>query len=462
MSAGEVLTVSVDAMAPAGDGLAKAEGSARVVFVPGAAPGDRLEVELSETKASFARARIKRVLSAGPDRIDPPCPHHAAPSRSGLACGGCGWQHLDYRAQLTQKRAIVVDCLKRIGKFEDAEALTGATKAAPKPFGYRNKVQIPFGPGPSGPVMGFFAAGSREIVDMRECPIQPDLSVRIALTVKKLALARGWSFYDGRTGRGWLRHLYLRTNAESQALVALVVTRSEFPDRETFAAELHAAHPEIIGIHLNVQPERTSVVLGPEWRRVWGEREIEETLGRFRFTVSPGAFLQVNTPAAEILYDEAKAAVREGGRKFAMGLDLYCGVGTLTLWLADSFPKILGVEENRDAVKDGYRNAERNGVKNARFRAGRAEAVLPKIAKELTNDCAAVVDPPRIGLSQPVRRFLTDKRLRRLVYVSCDSATFARDAGYLTHSGYRLRRVSPVDLFPQTPHVELVALLDRS
>lgn len=459
MSAGETLTVRVEAMAPAGDGLARAEGSARVVFVPGAAPGDRLDVELFETKASFARARIKRVLSAGPDRVDPPCPHHAAPSRPGPACGGCGWQHLDYRTQLVQKRAIVVDCLKRIGKFEGAETLTAPTKAAPKPWGYRNKVQIPFGPGPK---MGFFSAGSREIVDLRECPIQPDLSVRIALTVKRLAAERRWTFYDGQTGRGWLRHLYLRTNAEGQALVALVVTRSEFPDREAFAAELHAAHPEIIGIHLNVQTERTSVVLGPEWRRVWGGREIEETLGSFRFTVSPGAFLQVNTPAAEVLYDEAKAAVREGGRKFSMGLDLYCGVGTLTLWLADSFPKIVGVEENRDAVKDAYRNAERNGVKNARFRAGRAEAVLPKIADELTSDVAAVVDPPRIGLSQPVRRFLTDKRLRRLVYVSCDPATFARDAGYLTHSGYRLRRVQPVDLFPQTPHVELVALLDRS
>jgi 23S rRNA (uracil1939-C5)-methyltransferase len=458
----ETLTVKVEAMAPAGDGLGRAEGSARVVFVPGAAPGDRLEVEIFEEKGSFARGRIKKVLSSGPARIDPPCPHHAAPNRPAPACGGCGWQQLDDKAQLEQKRGIVVDCLKRIGKFADAEALTGPTKAAPKPWGYRNKVQIPFGPGPKGPVMGFFSAGSREIVDLRECPIQPDLSVRIALTVKKMAVARGWTFYDGKTGRGWLRHLYIRTNAESQAIVALVAVRSEFPDRETFAAELHAHHPEIIGLHLNVQPERTSVVLGPEWRRLWGAREIEETIGRFRFTVSPGAFLQVNTPAAEVLYNEAKAAMRDGGRKFPMGLDLYCGVGTLTLWLADSFPKILGVEENHDAVKDAYRNAERNGVKNARFKAGRAEAVLPKLGSELPAECAALVDPPRIGLSQPVRRFLTEKRIKRLVYVSCDPATFARDAGYLAHSGYALKRVQPVDLFPQTPHVELVALLDRS
>ncbi|HEX4046839.1 MAG TPA: 23S rRNA (uracil(1939)-C(5))-methyltransferase RlmD [Elusimicrobiota bacterium] len=461
MSEGELLTVKVDSMAPAGDGVARAEGSARVLFVPHAAPGDRLEVEVFESKSNFARARIKRVLAAGPDRIDPPCPHHAAPSRPGPACGGCDWQHLAYDAQLRAKRGVVMDCVQRIGKFADAEKLVAAVKAAPKPWAYRNKVQIPFGEGPHGPVMGFYSAGTRTIVDMRECPVQPDLSLRIALTVKKMAVARRWTFYDGKSGKGWLRHLYIRTNVENEAIVALVVTRGEFPDREAFAAELRAQHPEVIGLHVNIQQERTSVVIGEQWRRLWGAREIEETMGRFRFSMSPGAFMQVNTPSAELLYDEAKAAVKEGGRRFPMGLDLYCGVGTLTLWLADSFPKIVGVEENREAVQDAYRNAERNGIKNARFRAGRAEAALPKLANELPSEVAVTVDPPRVGLSQPVRRFLTDKRVKRVVYVSCDPATFARDASFLAHSGFSLKRISPVDLFPQTSHVELVALLDR-
>lgn len=448
-------------MAPAGDGVARAEGSSRVLFVPHAAPGDKLEVEVFEAKSNFARAKIKKLLAPGPDRIDPPCRHHAAPSRPGPACGGCDWQHLSYEAQLRAKRGVVVDCVSRIGKFQGADKLVGAVRAAPKPWAYRNKVQIPFGNGPHGPVMGFYAAGSRSIVDMRECPVQPDLSLRIALTVKKMAVARRWTFYDGQTGKGWLRHLYIRTNVDNQAIVALIVTRGEFSDREAFAAELRAQHPEVIGLHVNVQQERTSVVIGEEWRRLWGAREIEETMGRFRFSMTPGAFMQVNTPSAEILYDEAKAAIKEGGRKFPMGLDLYCGVGTLTLWMADSFPKIVGVEENREAVQDAYRNAERNRVKNARFRAGRAESVLPKLATELTSEVAVTVDPPRIGLSQPVRRFLTDKRVKRVVYVSCDPATFARDAQFLAHSGFTLKRVQPVDLFPQTSHVELVALLDR-
>ena len=461
MPAGEILNVKIDSMAPAGDGVARAEGSARVLFVPHAAPGDRLEVEVFEAKSNFARAKIKRVLSSGPDRIDPPCSHHAAPSRPGPACGGCDWQHLSYESQLRAKRGVVVDCVQRIGKFEGAEKLVGQVRAAPKPWAYRNKVQIPFGDGPHGPVMGFYSAGSRTIVDMRECPVQPDLSLRIALTVKKMAISRRWTFYDGKTGKGWLRHLYIRTNVENEAIVALVVTRGEFADREAFAAELRAQHPEVIGLHVNIQQERSSVVIGDTWRRLWGAREIEETMGRFRFSMTPGAFMQVNTPSAEILYDEAKAAIKEGGRKFPMGLDLYCGVGTLTIWLADCFPKITGVEENREAVQDAYRNAERNRVKNARFRAGRAEAVLPKLANELPSEVAVTVDPPRVGLSQPVRRFLTDKRIKRVVYVSCDPATFARDANFLAHSGFALKRVQPVDLFPQTSHVELVALLDR-
>ena len=454
----ETLQVGVERMAPAGDGLGKAEGSSRVVFVPGAAPGDRLEVELFETKSSFARGKIRRVLKAGPERVDPPCRHHGAPSRTGPACGGCDWQHLAYEAQLREKRGVVVDCIARLAKVPDAEKLVRPTIRAPKPWGYRNKVQIPFGPGGR---MGFFSAGSREIVEMKECPIQPDLSVRLAMTVRAEALRRGWTFWDGKTGRGWLRHLFIRTNSENRALAALVTSRQDFPDREEFAAALRAAHPELAGLHQNVQAERTSVVLGPEWRRLWGEREIEETLGRYKFAASPGAFLQVNTPAAELLYDAAKDAAKDGGRKFPVCLDLYCGVGTLTLWMSDAFPKVLGVEENRDAIKDAWRNAERNAVQNARFKAGRAEQILPRLGAELPDQVCVVVDPPRVGLSQPVRRFLTERRVRRVVYVSCDPATFARDAGYLSHSGYTLKRVQPVDLFPQTSHVELVALLDR-
>ncbi len=460
----EKLTVKVSRMAPEGEAIAYAEGSPRVVFVPHGVPGDVLDVEVLMTKSSFARARITGLVAPGPERVDPPCSVHFRADRPAApACGGCDWQQLSYEGQLKHKREIVLDCLARIGKMKDVPVLP--TLPSPQPWGYRNKVQIPFGPPPPGskrPTAGFYASGSHRIVEFETCAVSPELSVRIAKRVQALAERYGWAAYEEDRGRGWLRHMYVRTNAAGKALFALVTSTPDFPKREEFVAELRACFPEILGIHHNVQPERTSVILGSAWRCLWGAKMLEETLGRFTFLVSPGAFLQVNTPAAEKLYDAALAALRSGGRRFDMALDLYCGVGTLSLWVSGAVPKVQGVEENRDAVRDAYKNAERNGVKNVRFSAGRAEAVLPRLAKDqLPADVVAIVDPPRVGVTQPVLRFLTDKRVKRVVYVSCNPATFARDAGYLKQSGFKLTSVQPVDLFPQTSHVELVGLLDR-
>jgi 23S rRNA (uracil1939-C5)-methyltransferase len=457
----ERLTVRVLRMAPEGQAVAKAEGSPRVIFVPGGAPGDRLEVEVVEAKSSFARARILRLMEAGPERIEPPCPLHAAPGRPGPACGGCDWQHLRYEAQLLHKAALVRDCVERIAKLKDVPILP--TRPSPKAWAYRNKVMVPFGdPGDGRLIAGFYAAGSHQIVDFPACPVQPDLSAAIVLKAKALAEELGWRAYDGRSGRGLLRHLFVRTNSAGKALVTVVTHGPQLPGAEAFVTRLRSAFPAILGMHHNVQPLKTSVILGPHWRCLWGARAMEEKLGRLSFLVSPGAFLQVNTEAAELLYEAARSALCEGGRAFSQVLDLYCGVGTLTLWLAPSVGRIIGVEENRDAVRDAWKSAERNGIRNARFTGGRAESVLPRLLREgLGGPLAVTVDPPRAGLAVPVLRFLTRPSVRRVVYVSCDPATFARDAGYLARSGFRLTQVQPVDLFPQTSHVELVGLLDR-
>ena len=254
----------------------------------------------------------------------------------------------------------------------------------------------------------------------------------------------------------------MRTNTRGQALVALVTTSDAFPKRDEAIRELQAAFPEIIGLWQNIQPEKTSVILGPTWRHLAGAKQIEETIGPYSFLVSPGAFLQVNTGAAAVLYDAAAAALGHGGRKFDLALDLYCGTGTLTLWAARAARRVVGVEENRDAVKDAWKNAERNGVKNARFSVGRVESVLPRMRQELSGEAAALVDPPRAGCTVPVLRALTNRAFKRLVYVSCNPATFARDAAYLSKAGFTLAGVQPVDLFPQTSHVELVGRFDRA
>lgn len=454
----EILVVKAQRMAPEGEAIALAEGSPRVIFVPHAVPGDSLEIEVVSAKSSFARGKIRKVVAPGPERVVAPCPLHFEPGRrpEESACGGCDWQQFDYEAQLKHKRAIVEDCLTRIGKLRGVPV--EPTIGSPRPWRYRNKVQIPFGRGWQA---GFYAAGSHRIVDFADCPVQPELSVKLALAVKELARTLKWEPYDEDSGRGWLRHLYVRTNDKGQALAAIVTRTPEVPRQDDFLAGLRAAVPELLGLHQNVQPLKTSVILGPRWRRIWGARQLEERIGSRSFLVSPGAFLQVNTPSAEKLYDAALAALTDGGASYEAVLDLYCGVGTLTVWLAGAAPKVLGVEENRDAVKDAWANAKRNGVGNARFWAGRTEAVLPRLGGELPQRCAAVVDPPRMGLSEAALRLLCAPRFRRLVYVSCNPATFARDAAALTKAGFVLRRVQPVDLFPQTSHVELVGRLDR-
>ncbi|MBI5210099.1 MAG: 23S rRNA (uracil(1939)-C(5))-methyltransferase RlmD [Elusimicrobia bacterium] len=501
----ERLTVKVERMAPEGSGLARAEGppsrsdrsgtpapetpgagrppsrsdrsgtpapetpgagSSRIVFVPYAVPGDRLEVEVVAQKPTYLRARLRSVLEAGPGRIVPRCPIHFDPGRRGPACGGCGWQQLEYERQLEAKRGIVADALRRIGKL--GQPPIEPVRASPQQWNYRNKVQIPFGRNPQSkgpPLAGFFEQGTHRIVPLEDCPVQSELSVRIFRKVRDLAAKFGWSVYSQEDGRGWLRHLYVRTNAAGQALAAVVALTDAFPRREEFVAEMTAAFPEIASLYHNVQPLKTSVVLGPIWKRLAGDRGIEERIGSLRFKSSPGSFLQVNSAASEILYDETLQALTEGGKTFPTVYDIYCGVGTISLWIAGRTQSVIGIEENGEAVRNAIDNARANGIRNVRFLAGRAESVLARAMRgggEGPGRAAAIVDPPRSGLTPPVLRCLTARRFERLVYVSCDPATFARDAGYLLHSGFRLRRVQPVDLFPQTSHVELVALLDRT
>ena len=456
----EKIVVRVLRLALEGEAVAKAEGSARVVFVPGGAPGDFCEVEIVTAKSNFARARLVHLLEPGPERIEPPCPLHLAPGRPGPACGGCDWQHLDYAAQLKHKTALVRDCLERIAKLKGVPIAD--TAPSPKIWAYRNKVMVPFGLDPVGKIIaGFYAAGSHRIVDFSACPIQPELSTRIVLKVKELATLLRWLPHDERANRGWLRHVFVRVNSQGRALVTIVTKGQHLPGEKAFLDGLRAAFPKITAVMHNVQPLETSVILGPRWRRLWGAESLEEKMGPFTLTASPEAFLQVNTQAAEILYDAALGFLGEGGRRFTQVLDVYCGVGALTLWLAKAADRLTGVEENRGAVRNAWKNAAKNGARNVRFIAGKAESVLPRLMKGLAAPAAAVVDPPRAGLSVPVIRGLTNPLIRRIVYVSCNPATFARDAGFLSHSGFSLLKIQPVDLFPQTSHVELVGLLDR-
>lgn len=452
-------------MSPEGQGLGRIEGSGAVVFVPYTVPGDKLEVEIITAASTFGRGRVARLLEPGPERIEPPCRVHFHAERPAApSCGGCDWQQLSYEAQLRHKQGVVRDCLTRIAKLGSVRV--EPVLASPQPWGYRNKVQVPFAPArePGGrPGAGFYAAGSRRVVDQDACPVQPDLSVRIAAAVKDHCAKHRWPVYDFESKRGWLRHLFIRTNASGKALVGLITRTPAFPkEQETkFISAMRESFPEVSSIFHNVQPDQSNVVVGLEWRRLWGAKGLEERIGPYLFSASPGAFLQVNTKAAALLYEVAFSMLQRPHAPWSLAVDLYCGVGTLTVWIAKAASRVVGIEENREAVRDAWENAKRNKAHNVGFSCARAEAGLPRLLGAQASECAVLVDPPRAGLGTPVLRSLTAKTVRRIVYVSCDPATFARDAGYLAQAGFHLKTVQPVDLFPQTSHVEIAALLDR-
>jgi len=451
---GERITVDVDALAAEGDGVARYANLA--VFIPETAPGDRVEAEVTETAARFARARVISVLRPGPGRIAPPCPIYAE-------CGGCTWQHLDYAAQLRWKRTIVVEALRRLGHVADPEALVADTLPADPPWRYRHKMAVPFAPpGRPGdpPRAGFYAARSHRIVPLEACAIQHPLLDRALGETRRLAGALGVEAYDERTRRGDLRHLVGRvSHSTGRLLLCLVTARAEFPPASELARGLMGALPECAGVVQNINGAPGNAILGRTTRTLAGSDHLVETLDGLRFLVSAPSFFQVSPAQASVLY---RTAVRQAAvRRDEVAFDVYAGVGTLSLYLARTAGSVEAVEEVPEAVQDGRRNAAANKAAHLRFHLGAAEEVVPTLVARGSRPDVVVLDPPRKGAAEVVLAAVARARPGRIVYVSCNPATLARDVERLAAGGYRLHQVQPVDMFPQTAHVECSALLVR-
>jgi 23S rRNA (uracil1939-C5)-methyltransferase len=455
------IELDIERMTPEGQGLGRPAKKGMVHFVPYTAPGDRIEATVTHASKGYMQARLSKLLQAGPARVDPPCKLHFRPGGPKDFCGGCNWQHLNRDMQLTAKREIVRDCLFRIAKLREPEV--EATLPSPSGERYRNKVLVPVGRQGKQAVAGFFAPGSHRIVPFDDCLVQPELSVRIVRRITELASDLRWQIYDEKRGDGWLRHIFVRSNQDGQALLTLVTRTPGVPGQSKLRTIISREFPEIIGVHQNVQAKNTPVVLGPKWQRLWGAETLEERLGRVRLAVSPAAFLQINTPAAEKLYALAEEYLTQGNFRPDLALDLYSGVGSIALWIAKRCGRVVGLEENHRAVEDARHNAELNNISNTRFYAGRVEKQIARLDRELraAKSAAAVLDPPRAGCDREVLKALKHPALKRIVYVSCNPATFARDADRLKRWKWRLQRVRPVDLFPQTAHVEVVGLFTR-
>ena len=441
---GEEVELRIDSLAFGGDGVGRLGEGGYVVFVAGAVPGDRVRVRVTKRKRNYAHARLTALLEPGPDRVPPAAEHPGAP-----------WQVLPYERQLKVKQEQAEDALRRLGGLEGFELEPIVPAVAT--WRYRNKLEYSFGTGPDGTlVCGFHAPGSwSEIVAMDDCLLASEPGNRARREVLAFCREHGLPAWDRRTGEGLLRNLVIREGRRSGQLQVRLVTVEADLDAVILADRL-----DVHGLLWTRTGRLGETTAGGRTELVAGEAGLDERLGDLELRISPEAFFQTNTEMAEVLY--ATAGEYAGLAGWERVFDLYCGIGTIGLTLAPRAGELWGLEIAPDAVADAAANATRNGATNARFVAGDARVALPELVQRAGRPDVLVVDPPRAGLSPKVVRRVIDAAPRRIVYVSCNPTTLAPNAAQLGEAGYALRRVRPVDMFPQTPHIECVALLERA
>ncbi len=422
------------------------------LFIPGALKGETVKVQVLEVKKNYARGKVLQVINTVPERTKPGCPIFAI-------CGGCQLQHLDYRAQLELKRQRVIDAIERIGGLNDV--LVHAAIGMKEPWRYRNKVQYPVGIYKEKLVLGFYQQGTHRLVPVSDCLIQPLITNKIALKVRELANQYRLPVYNEKSGKGLLRHVLIKTAyLTGEAMVVLVTNGDCFPVGPRIARDLAAAFPQIKSVVQNINRSRGNVILGDTNQVLWGSDGIVEKVGGLQFKFSASSFFQVNPVQTQTLYDKAVEYAELSRRELV--LDAYAGVGSLTLFLAKKAKMVYGIEVVSQAVVNAKENAILNGIENVRFITGTVEKELPKLVAGRLFFDVAVLDPPRSGCEERVLKSLVENMIKRIVYVSCNPSTMARDLKILSELGYKTKEVQPVDMFPHTYHVECVALITRA
>ena len=444
------ILLDITALTSQGSGVGHVDGFA--VFVEGAAAGDRLLAHIIKVKASYAVGIIREILRPSPDRIAPACPAAAR-------CGGCAFQHIRYEAEREHKRRRAEDALRRIGGFDIA---VREILSAPHTSRYRNKAQYPVALGADGRTkVGFYAKRTHRIADCRDCALQPPEFAALLDVIVRWAAESGVSLYDEETGKGLLRHIYLRKGFSTGEIMAcLVVTDRRVPHTEALVEALCRENAQIKSIVLNFNAAHTNVVLGSECQTIFGSDFITDTLCGLTFQLSPLSFFQVNPAGAQLLYRKAAAFAALTGKETV--LDLYCGTGTIGLSMAKEAKQILGVEIIPQAIENARANAKRNAIANAEFFCGDAADAAAKLHARGTQPDVVILDPPRKGCSAETLRIVAAMAPQRIVYVSCDPATLARDCKLLRELGYDLQDAVAVDMFPRTVHVETVVLMTRT
>ncbi|MFT9848836.1 23S rRNA (uracil(1939)-C(5))-methyltransferase RlmD [Aneurinibacillus sp. REN35] len=443
----ETVDVVIEDLTHEGNGVARYKGY--TLFVPGALPDERIMAKATKLKKQFGYARLVEIIEPAASRTTPPCPIYQR-------CGGCTLQHMDYEAQLAFKRKLVEDNLKRIGKIEGVPV--HPTLGMADPWRYRNKAQVPIGEEEGGLIGGFYAARSHDIINMEACLIQHEKTDEVIARVKEIAHKHGVRAYDEETHRGQLRHVVTKIGfATGQIMIVLITNGEHLPNKDAFVEELAQAVPGTASIVQNINTKRTNVIFGETTRVLWGEEYIYDTIGDVKFAISARSFYQVNPVQTERLYSTALAYAALTGEENV--IDAYCGIGTISLFLAQKAKQVFGVEIVPDAIEDAKRNAELNGMDNVTFAVGEAETVIPQWYEEGNAADVIVVDPPRKGCDERLLATILAMKPARVVYVSCNPATLARDLRILEDGGYATVEVQPVDMFPHTNHVECVVKL---
>lgn len=450
MQKDDLIRVTIEDLSSDGLGVGHSDGMA--FFIKDTVIGDEVEAKIMKMKKTYGYARMTKLLVPSPDRIEARCP-------VARQCGGCQIQSMSYPAQLRFKENKVRNNLMRIGKFENPpmEPIIGMDT----PFRYRNKAQFPIGYSRDGRrIAGFYAGRTHAIIECEDCLLGARVNQEILETVLSHMEQFQIEPYEEQTGKGLLRHVMTRVgHSTGEIMVCLVVNGTKLPHEEALIAALTGI-PGMASITLNTNTEKTNVIMGHKQRLLWGRPYIEDTIGAVRFRISPLSFFQVNPLQTEKLYGKALEYAGLTGKETVW--DLYCGIGTISLFLAQRAKKVCGVEIVPAAIEDARKNAALNGFTNAEFFVGKAEEVLPEKYKTegITAD-VIVVDPPRKGCEESVLTTMIQMQPKRIVYVSCDSATLARDLKYLCENGYTLQKCCPVDMFGNSVHVETVCLLSK-
>ncbi len=425
-----------------GEGIAKIDGY--TVFIKGALIGEKVKIKILKANKDYGFAKLLEVIEPSEIREESRCEVFSR-------CGGCNLQHMDYNAQMQLKTNLVKNTLKKSLGYEP---LVEHTIGMVWPYNYRNKAQYPVVDGK----IGFYAGRTHALIENEKCCIQNELTDRLAKDAFRITQKYNVTTYNEKTGEGLLRHVVTRIGVNTgEVMLTLVTNGDKIPHSEEIISEITEKYPELKSIIQNINKENGNVILGKECKTLFGQDYIEDELEGYKFKISPLSFYQVNPQQTAVLYNTAKEFAELTGEENVF--DLYCGIGTISIFVADQAKNVFGVEIVPQAIENAKENAKLNGVENVEFICGSAEEIIPAKYQEGKTADVVFVDPPRKGCDMKLLETLKEMKSKKIVYISCNPATLARDLKYLTDNGYDIKKVQPVDMFPQTCHVESVVLL---